>query len=279
MAAESSIREPAVAGMFYPADRQLLVQEIDSFLKNVERKKVSGDLLGLISPHAGYMYSGYTAASGYALLEGKTFETVVIVAPSHREYFDGISVFPGQAYRTPLGVLSVDDGLRSELLRDGDVIISSNHGHGAEHAIEVQLPFLQRLLGEFKILPIVMGDQRGEYCALLGEKLANVLKKKNVLLVGSSDLSHYYPYEVARRMDQVIVEDVRDFNETQLLADLETRQGEACGGGPIVAVLTAAKKLGADSVEIMHYCNSGDVTGDRSGVVGYLSAAVLKTHP
>jgi AmmeMemoRadiSam system protein B len=276
MLSRGSIREPAVAGMFYPSERSVLDREVDALLERVEVEEVKGELRGLISPHAGYIYSGYTAANGYRLLKGKSIQTVVIIAPSHREYFRGVSVFPGSAYRTPLGILEVDDELRSELVRDGGVMEASVLGHREEHAIEVQLPFLQKVLADFKILPVVMGDQQREFCVVLGEGLGRILKGRSALLVASSDLSHYYPYDVACKLDQVIINDVQGFDEERLLKDLNTQRAEACGGGPIVAMLMAAKKLGADRAEVLHYCNSGDVTGDKDGVVGYLSAAVMK---
>ncbi|MGA9365237.1 MAG: AmmeMemoRadiSam system protein B [Bacteroidota bacterium] len=278
MLSRSSIREPAVAGMFYPEDRLTLDREVDALIKRAEVKKIKGELRGLISPHAGYVYSGYTAASGYRLLEGKSVQTVVIIAPSHREYFRGISVFSGSAYSTPLGILEVDDELRSELVRDGGVIEASLSGHREEHAIEVQLPFLQKVLADFKILPIVMGDQRRDFCVALGKRLGEILKGRKALLVASSDLSHYYPYDIACKLDQVIINDVQEFGEERLLEDLDSQRAEACGGGPIVAMLIAARELGADKVEVLHYCNSGDVTGDKDGVVGYLSAAVMKAN-
>lgn len=271
------IREPSVAGTFYPAERAVLTREVDALLSRVEPVNLEGELYGLISPHAGYVYSGFTAANGYKLLEGKSVDTVVIISPSHREYFKGISVYSGSAYRTPLGVLPVDEALRSELTKDGE-IVSSLAGHREEHAVEVQLPFLQRVLKEFRILPIVMGDQRREFCMFLGDKLASVLEGKNFFLVASSDLSHYYPYDVACRLDRIVIDQVKEFDAEGLLEDLETQRAEACGGGPMVAMLLAAKKLGANTTKILHYCNSGDVTGDRDGVVGYLSAAVVRRH-
>jgi AmmeMemoRadiSam system protein B len=276
MLSKDPIREPAVAGMFYPLDQAVLDHEVDALLRRAEVKEVRGELRGLISPHAGYIYSGYTAANGYRLLEGKSVRTVVIIAPSHREYFRGVSVYSGSAYRTPLGILEVDEELRAELVEDEGVINASIMGHRDEHAIEVQLPFLQKVLRNFKILPIVMGDQRREFCMALGERLGSILKGKDALLVASTDLSHYYSYDVARKLDQVIIDHVREFDEESLLTDFETQRAEACGGGPMVAMLVAAKKLGGDRVEILHYCNSGDVTGDKDGVVGYLSAAVVR---
>jgi AmmeMemoRadiSam system protein B len=275
MLSKDPVREPAVAGMFYPLDRAVLDHEVDALLRRAEVKEVTGELRGLISPHAGYIYSGYTAANGYRLLEGKTVRTVVIIAPSHREYFRGISVYSGSAYRTPLGILEVDEELRAALVDDEELVSASVMGHRDEHAVEVQLPFLQKVLSDFKILPIVMGDQRREFCLALGERLGDILKGKDALLVASTDLSHYYSYDVARKLDQVIIDHVREFDEESLLTDFETQRAEACGGGPMVAMLVAARKLGGDRVEVLHYCNSGDVTGDKDGVVGYLSAAVM----
>ncbi len=271
-----SIRQPAVAGMFYPGDQRLLKQEVDSLLKKAQPELPLGKIVALISPHAGYTYSGLTAAYGYKLLEEKTFETVVIISPSHREYFEGISIYQGKAYQTPLGALLVDEELRAELLGQSDLIESSSRGHGAEHAIEVQLPFIQQTLGDVKILPLVMGDQRSDFCFELGNVLADVLQEKECLLIASTDLSHYYPYDTAKKIDKRTVEDIERFDYEKLMEDLDSNYAEACGGGPTVAVLSAAKQLGATDVQILHHCNSGDVTGDHSGVVGYLSATIVK---
>lgn len=275
---QTIVRPPAVAGMFYPSDARVLRQQIDELLQRVRTEKFQGQLLALISPHAGYMYSGFTAANGFKMLEGQQFDTVVIVSPSHREYFDKISVYNGGAYRTPLGDVVINAELRSALVKGEDLIITSEHGHREEHAVEVQLPFLQKVLGKFTILPVVMGDQRSEYCFLLGKKLATILSGQNALLIASTDLSHYYPYDVAVSLDQIIVKHVEQLDYEKLVVDLESERVEACGGGPIVAVLQASCELGANASKILHVCNSGDITGDHSGVVGYLSAAVLRIN-
>ena len=241
-------------------------------------KPIKGTIVALIAPHAGYQYSGATAANGYKLLKERVFDSVVIVSPSHREYFDGISIYNGSAYNTPLGNLLIDERLREELV-EGDTIIEVSHrGHRQEHAVEVQLPFIQKVLGEIKILPIVMGDQRREYCFHLGTKLSKILKEKNALLIASTDLSHYHPYAIAQALDRIIIMDVARFDYEQMMQDLEMERAEACGGGPTVAVLIAALKLGANRVEVLHHCNSGDITGDHSSVVGYMSAAVLRAN-
>ncbi|MBI3192842.1 MAG: AmmeMemoRadiSam system protein B [Ignavibacteriae bacterium] len=271
-----TIRQPAVAGMFYPGDQRTLKHDIDSMLNKAKPQKPRGTIVALISPHAGYTYSGLTAAHGYKLLLKNQYDCVVIVSPSHREYFKAISEYNGAAYKTPLGKLSVDDTLRDEIASQSSFIEISARGHGAEHAIEVQLPFLQETLGQVKILPIVMGDQRSEFCFELGNVLAKVLYEKNCLLIASTDLSHYYPYDTAREIDKRTVGDIERFDYEKLMDDINANYAEACGGGPTVAVLSAAKQLGATDVQILHYCNSGDITGDRSGVVGYLSATIVK---
>lgn len=278
MTSSSAIRPPAVAGFFYPQERAELSKNIEQLLAGVKPRPTGGTVAALVSPHAGYQYSGMTAACGFSLLRDQRFDVVVIVSPSHQEYFDGISIYDGKAYRTPLGEMMIDEELRYELLRNENIIESSRTGHGEEHAIEVQLPFLQAVLGDTKILPIVIGDQRREYCFHLGEKLASVLRGKNALLIASTDLSHYHTYETAMGLDKIIIDDIESFDYEQLMHDLETERAEACGGGPTVTVLLAAKKLGANSVQVLHHCNSGDITGDHQRVVGYLSAAVLQIN-
>ncbi|MBN1447378.1 MAG: AmmeMemoRadiSam system protein B [Bacteroidetes bacterium] len=271
------IRPPAVSGLFYPSDPTLLSLNIDGMLEDVRDLRLAGTPLGVVSPHAGYAYSGPTAAMAFAALRSRTFRTAVIVSPSHREYFNGISVYEGDAYRTPLGLINVDVELRKYIVEDKGIIKSSVLGHRDEHAIEVQLPFLQRINPEAKILPVVMGDQRPEYCRLLGQALANALKDRDAVLIASSDLSHFYAHEDAVKIDAVAAADIRDGHVSRLLEDLATKRCEACGGGPIAAVMTASSMLGADRNTVLHQCTSGDVTGDHSRVVGYLSAAFIRT--
>ncbi|MBI5215837.1 MAG: AmmeMemoRadiSam system protein B [Ignavibacteriae bacterium] len=273
-----TIRQPAVAGMFYSGDQRTLKHDVDAMLKKATPEKPHGSIVALISPHAGYMYSGLTAAHGFKLLQKNKYDCAVIVSPSHREYFKGISVYNGTAYKTPLGIMSVDESLRDAIMTQCEFIEVSSRGHGAEHAIEVQLPFLQQSLGDVKILPIVMGDQSSALCFELGNALANVLKGKNCLLVASTDLSHYYPYDIANTIDSRTIKHIEQFNYEKLMSDLESNHAEACGGGPTVAVLSAAKQLGATEIQILHQCNSGDITGDHTGVVGYVSAVAVKAN-
>ncbi|MBI5476987.1 MAG: AmmeMemoRadiSam system protein B [Ignavibacteriales bacterium] len=272
----NGIRQSAVAGMFYPSDPDELRSEISKMLDDAETPQISGNIVSLIVPHAGYQYSGLTAAHAYKLLEGKKFDSVIIVSPSHREFFSGISIFSGNSYHTPLGDLKIDAGLRN-LLSFGDRYIETSiQGHGKEHAIEVQLPFLQYYLKGFLFLPIVIGNQQNDICFHLGKRLAEVLKNKNALLIASTDLSHFHTYDQARKLDQIVIDLVAKFGYRKLMELLEFEKAEACGGGPMVSVMLASDLLSANRVEILHKCNSGDVTGDTESVVGYFSAAILK---
>ncbi|MGB2868211.1 MAG: AmmeMemoRadiSam system protein B [Bacteroidota bacterium] len=269
-------RPPAVAGMFYSQVPAVLTRDVDDLLSRAQKKKTPGTILGLIVPHAGYVYSGFTAAHAYRMLEGKHFDAVIVIGPSHREYFDGISVFPGDSYRTPLGEVPVHSVIRDELVALGKGVIVTNAGHRTEHSVEVQLPFLQRTLKRFDIVPLVMGDQRRELCENLAECLAVVSRNRNILFVASSDLSHYHPYDAAVGLDHLVIADVESFNPDHLMDTLEHEEVEACGGGPIVSIMLAARKLGCDKSEILHYSNSGDVTGEKEAVVGYMAAALMK---
>jgi len=280
------IRKPAWADSlrgFYPQDPVKLTKEIADFYNKAEKEEIPGKIVALISPHAGYIYSGQVAAYGYKTLEGLKYHTVVVISPTHAVYFKGASIYNGKAYQTPLGTIMVDKELALELSKIDKRIYLSDVGHStsgqrAEHALEVQLPFLQIVLGNFKLIPIVLGpdDDYGMY-EVLGKALAKVLKGKDALIVASSDLSHYHPYAEAERLDSTVIRDVNAFNPRTLFDDLTSNQCEACGGGPIISAMIAAKELGANKAKVVKYANSGDVTGDKSGVVGYLSAVIYNT--
>lgn len=272
----STIRPPAVAGLFYPGLQTVLTRNLDELMLRAATRGKRGKLKGLIAPHAGYSYSGYTAATGYKLLKERPFSSVIIVGPSHREYFNGVSIYDGDAFKTPLGDVEVDAGLRDQLVHAWKDIALTDTGHAAEHSVEVQLPFLQRVLGSFSFVPVVMGDQRREYCKRLAEAIGEVCAGKDVLLVASSDLSHYHPYKVAIELDRMVLNQIEHYDPEGLMEKLEAEELEACGGGPVAAVMMAARKLGANSSQILHYCNSGDVSGEKDAVVGYVSAALFQ---
>lgn len=272
MTTARAVRPPAVGGMFYPADPATLRRQVRKLLDAAPRKVSRGSITGIVAPHAGYMYSGLTAAAAYAGLAGMSFDTVVIVAPSHREYFAGVSVYSGDEYQTPLGSVPIDAELRQSLLASCPLVRSGEAGHRDEHAIEVQLPFLQETIGPFSLLPLVMGEQHREECLTLGRCLGDLAASRKTLLVASTDCSHYHAARVAGAMDQVMVEDINRFDYEQLMTDLESGTTEACGGGPTVAVMAALHRAGARRMDVVHHCTSGDITGDTRSVVGYLSA-------
>lgn len=272
------IRNAVVAGSFYDSDPENLRREVDFLLNEEKAPKLKGLIRGLVSPHAGYMYSGSVAAAAYRILKGSTYEAVFLVGPSHREYFNGVTIYPGDAYQTPLGQIPVNDEFRTVLLRQSPIIQLSEAGHRSEHCLEVQLPFLQRVLGDFSIVPMIIGNQTKEYCLNLGNAIAVAARKRNVLLIASSDLSHYHPYDDAVSLDRQVIRQVEAFDERELMDQLDDERVEACGGGPVVAVMHASKLLGANRSYVLLYSNSGDVTGDKSAVVGYCSAAFLQSN-
>jgi AmmeMemoRadiSam system protein B/AmmeMemoRadiSam system protein A len=214
------------------------------------------------------------AAYAYKLLEHQKFETVVIIAPSHRAYFSGVSVYDRGGFRTPLGVVPLDVELIRALKERDRRIRYVAEAHAREHSLEIQLPFLQVVMPGFKLVPLIMGDQGFASCQWLAEAVADTIGKRSVLVVASTDLSHFHPYQEAKKLDQVVLDQVKDFDARGLSENLQSGKCEACGGGPVVTALLVARKLGANKSQVLHYANSGDVTGDRSGVVGYMAAAV-----
>jgi MEMO1 family protein len=274
------IRRAAVAGTWYPGDAASLVAEVDGYLAGVADQDVPGRLVALISPHAGLRYSGPVAAHAYALLRGRRDLTAVLVGPSHRAAFDGVSVYARGSFATPLGEIPIDEALAGALLDVGEGLLDESSPHGREHSLEMQLPFLQHLVPGLRLVPLLMGSQaRGEVDALAAA-LGRVLEGRDALLVASSDLSHYHPAPVASELDAKVVGDVRRFDPEALMDRLESFRGHACGGGPMVAVLKAARARGADRAAVLRYADSGDVEdGDKSRVVGYLAAALTASGP
>jgi AmmeMemoRadiSam system protein B/AmmeMemoRadiSam system protein A len=274
------IRQPAVAGSFYPADPKELGSMLDGFLAKASPPPVQ-DLVALVAPHAGYPYSGPVAAYSYALLKGRKFDRVVVIAPSHYEAFGFSSVYDGAAYATPFGQVPVDQAFAAKLAKMSPLIKLSAAGHTPsadrpEHALEVQLPFLQRVLGQFQLVPVIMGDQSYDACRALGVALAKLAAGTNTLIVASSDLSHYHTYDEAVRLDHKTLKAIEEYDYFDLSRNLDLRVWEACGGGPIVATMIAAERLGATQAKLLHYANSGDTAGDHSRVVGYGAVALVK---
>jgi AmmeMemoRadiSam system protein B len=273
---QDQIRRPVVAGQFYPQRAEALSQEVDGFLQAASVEAIAGDIRGLIAPHAGYLYSGHVAGCAYRLIQGTPFENVVVVAPSHRTAFAGASIYHRGGYQTPLGIVPVNSSLATDIMTRSDRLNYYPQAHTQEHSLEVQLPFLQRSLGPFQLVPIVMGDQDLDTCRMLADALASALQGKNALLVASSDLSHYHSSDRARSLDGVILKAIGAFDPEELHRSLRAGQGEACGGGPMVAVMMAARRMGATGAQVLKYADSGDVSGDHDQVVGYVAAAIFQ---
>jgi AmmeMemoRadiSam system protein B len=267
------IRKSAIAGTWYPGHATELTRTLDEFLFHVPPGLAKGRLIGLISPHAGYAYSGQTAAYAYKQLENLHFDTVAIVSPVHRMYLGPIMINDCAYYETPLGLVEVD---RQMIVALEERISVSRVEWDDEHSLEIQLPFLQRLLGDFKLLPVMQGDQSLSTSERLASALAELLRGKNALLVASTDLSHFHSYKAAVQLDEVAKQVISDYDPLALNNALEHGTTEACGGGPVISVMLAARALGANQAQVLDYRNSGDVTGDRSRVVGYLAAAIYQ---
>jgi AmmeMemoRadiSam system protein B/AmmeMemoRadiSam system protein A len=284
-AVEKKTRPAGVAGSFYPADPAALTAMIDGMLAQAAPPPVDGPIVAAVAPHAGYPYSGPVAAWTFAALKGRKYARVVVVAPSHYESFNFTSIYDGDAYETPLGSVPVDKAFAERLAKMDGSIHLSTRGHaatsqGAEHALEVELPWLQRTLGSFTLVPIVMGDQSYESSRALGVALAKLIHESHAegetLILASSDLSHYHPYDEAVRIDRKTLKALESWDYFSMSRNFESRIWEACGGAPIVAAMIAAERLGADRALVLKYANSGDVTGDKSRVVGYSADLFVK---
>ncbi|OPY13440.1 MAG: hypothetical protein A4E70_00746 [Syntrophus sp. PtaU1.Bin005] len=270
------IKKSLIAGSWYPGNPRILERDILDYFKKVPDDPIGGEILGLVAPHAGYMYSGQVAAHAYKQITGKAYDVVFVIGPSHRSYFRGVSLFNQGGYETPLGIVNVHESVAAGLLEGSPRISFLPDVHLQEHSVEIQLPFLQVALGAFLFVPLIMGDQDEETCRMLADAIISSAGNQNILVVGSSDLSHYHNYEEAIKMDRRILDHLGRMDEKGLLRDLQRGVGEACGGGPAAVTVMVAKGLGADKAAVLTYANSGDVTGDRSGVVGYAASVFYR---
>ncbi len=270
----SSIRKSAVAGQFYTANPRHLKSEIQKYLDNAQLKKEFRDTFAIVSPHAGYIYSGQTAAYGYKAIQNQPFDTVIVIAPCHSYGGFTVSVNNVDYYETPLGNIPLDREFIEHLLTNEffDTIPSA---HQREHSLEVQLPFLQTVLSDFRLVPILIGRQDLAISEQLSKELSNLLKEseKKVLFVISTDLSHYHPAETAKNMDRLIIESAIDKRDAKLLDRyVHTGSAEACGFGPLETAILLAEEFSVRNAEVLNYSHSGETSGDYSAVVGYLSA-------
>lgn len=280
----SYTRQPAVAGPmgFYPSDPRKLRHLVQTFIDEAQ-SLVETEPYGLIAPHAGYVYSGPVAGWAYRQVVNLDFETVIVISPSHFQAFPFISVLPGGAYETPLGSVQIDSDLARKLIDAGGALIqASRSGHEntglgrSEHALEVQLPFLQVALGDFNLIPVVMGRIDWKHCSALAAAIADIYSERKILVVASSDLSHYHSYNEAYALDRDVIDAIEGGDGKEVFDGCLTGSLEACGGAPIAALLESANHCGPNEIRILRHATSGDVpSGMRDQVVGYLAAAVI----
>ncbi|HEX3052613.1 MAG TPA: AmmeMemoRadiSam system protein B [Aggregatilineaceae bacterium] len=267
------VRPSAIAGKWYPANPQQLAESVDAFIRAADISPINGQIIGILAPHAGHRYSGPVAGYAYKLLQGLKFDVVALVGPSHYPYPASCITTAHQAYETPLGTVPVDHDLIEALQKELPIEAVRRD---PEHSLEIELPFLQRMLGDFRLLPLALVDQSLEMTEQWGQALGALLAGKNALLVASSDLSHFYSQANAHELDKAMLDAVAAFDPAEVIRTEEKSKGFACGRGAIAAVMVAARELGANSAQIVGYATSGDVTHDYSQVVGYGAAVFYR---
>jgi hypothetical protein len=270
-------RATSVAGTWYPADRARLAAEVNRHLASVGGRLTTGRVIAVVAPHAGLMYSGPVAAHAYAALKGMRVGAIVLVGPSHFVQFAGVSLWSGGDWDTPFGPVPIDRALADSLRAVSNDLVELPAAHGREHSLEMQMPFIAHLLPGVPIVPLVMGRQDRNTALALGDTLARVLaadRRDELLIVASSDLSHYEDARRAAALDAVVLRSIEALDEESLMQALEREPRHACGGGAIVATVRAARRLGATEARVLQYADSGDVSGDKSSVVGYAAAAL-----
>lgn len=269
------VRKPVIAGSWYTDDPRLLRSEITGYLEQAEIGEVPRKPVAIISPHAGYMFSGKVAAYAYKAVSGHAYSSVVVLSPSHRAYFPYVSIWAKGSFETPLGALEVDEPLCEKLMGASAIFTDDTRPHSTEHALEIQLPFLQTVLPPFQLCPLIIGQQDLELCRELSSSLrASIQNPDDVLIVASSDLSHFHPGTRAEAMDALVARHIEEFDIEGLSRDLGASKCEACGCGPIMTALSYAQGISRRSIKVLKYAHSGHVTGDNASVVGYLSAVI-----
>ncbi len=277
----TNVRPSPIAGQWYEGDPKALARAVDAYVNEAKLPELKGEVIGVIAPHAGHRYSGAVAGYAFAALRGRSPRLVAVLSPFHNYHSAPLLTSAHEAYATPLGAVPID----SEAVAALDSTLRAELGFGltpiandSEHSLEIELPFLQRVLtSTWKLLPIMVRAQEPRVCMKLGKALAEVLKDRDALLVASTDLSHYYDQRVAIVLDRTMLAQVEAFSPEGVFSVERNGKGYACGLGALAAMLWAAQGLGADSARLLRYATSGDVTGDYSAVVGYGAAAILRS--
>jgi len=280
MAVIAPVRPSPIAGAWYEGNPKALARVVDQYLDQAELPELPGEVIAVIAPHAGHIYSGPVAGYAFAAVRGRTPDVVAVLSPMHQPYYESLLTTAHSAYETPLGRVPVDSDIVAKL----DSRLRTSLGYGLtpvaydhEHSLEIELPFLQRALGAgFKLLPVMVRSQSAKVSQQLGADLAETLHGTNALMVASTDLSHFYSQDDAVAFDTEMLRRIESFSPEDVFSAEKDKQGFACGLGALTAVLWAAKAMGASTVKVLRHATSGDVTGDYSSVVGYGAAVILK---
>jgi len=283
---ELGLRRPAVAGSFYESNSKSLNKQIeDCFLHKLGpgeiptvNPKRQNSIIGLVSPHAGYMYSGPIAANGfYKIALGGKPDTIIILGPNHRGFGENISIMTEGKWETPLGELEIDTGIAEEILKNSKIIKNDKKAHQYEHSIEVQLPFIQNIYGNnVKFVPICMTRQDIDTDIEIAQSICSSVVDKNILIIASSDFTHYETQEYAENVDKQAINAILEFNPKKLYKMIYRQNLTMCGPGPITTMLIICKALSAKKVDLLKYATSGDVSGMYDQVVGYASLTISK---
>ena len=267
------VRNPVVAGQFYPASPDGLRKMIESMVDDRAEKV---EVIGLVSPHAGYIYSGGVAGAVISRIKFK--DTVIILGPNHTGRGKAFSIMPKGSWRTPLGEVEIDSEVGKRILASSEYLEEDHLAHQFEHSLEVQVPFLQYFKPDVRIVPIVLAHAGGAIYKKIGKELASAVKgsKKEVVILASSDMTHYEPHEAAKRKDSQAIEAILNLDEDELLKRVEELDISMCGYAPVVSLISAAKELGAKKAELVKYQTSGDTSGDYRSVVGYAGIIIVK---
>lgn len=282
MAVIAPVRPSPIAGAWYEGNPKALARVVDQYLDQAELPELPGEVIAVIAPHAGHIYSGPVAGYAFAAVRGRTPDVVAVLSPMHQPYYESLLTTAHSAYETPLGRVPVDSDIVAKL----DSRLRTSLGYGLtpvaydhEHSLEIELPFLQRALGAgFKLLPVMVRSQSAKVSQQLGADLAETLHGTNALMVASTDLSHFYSQDDAVAFDTEMLRRIESFSPEDVFSAEKDKQGFACGLGALTAVLWAAKAMGASTVKVLRHATSGDVTGDYSSVVGYGAAVILKKN-
>jgi AmmeMemoRadiSam system protein B len=274
----SSVREPAVSGIFYPKNPTELNENLESLFTdsnfgpgNLPPSSNNERIYGMVSPHAGYMYSGAVAAQGFYKLSSSKFESAIILGPNHYGLGSEVAIMKTGSWKTPLGEIEIDSEVAEEIHRKCDIVNIDEQAHSRDHCIEVQLPFLQYIRKEFKIVPIILINQGKNTCKKLGNDIYESIKERNLIPIASSDLTHYESNSQAYEKDNLLISAILSLDIEKFYSILISFNVTACGYGAIATVMEISKKMGATKGKLLRYATSGDVAGDNKSVVGYSS--------